>query len=298
MPLAPSAAALLDVLPSRLAEACTPPFAILEIEDLPPVRIDRVTGRLVCGAHEATIRAKADWRAAARPIVRLADAAACDLNLERVAARHLESVMLPPDPAVAVGALGGARAARAGAIEVMPTWAWKIDGSVLQALQDLGMRPPEILACASTPGATINFPAGQGTPGLTANATVEAIGRFPLIEVSIELRPGLLIQAKAKTVLKVDRKFPHTISSALAGRKLVAVAEVGIVSIERMLIGTASHVGGGTTWRLESALTRLAPVPTSVLADLPPHMRQWFSPPRWGRAPALLADALGLLAAR
>lgn len=298
MPLAPSVAALLDVLPSHLAEACTPPVAMLEIEDLPPARIDRFTGRLVCGAHVATIATAIDWRAAARPIVRLADAAACDLNLERVAERHLESVILPPGSAVAVGASNAAPAASAGAIEVMPTWAWKIDGSVLQALQDLGVQASEILACAATPGATITFPAGQGTPGLTANATVEAIGRFPLIEVSIELRPGLLIQAKAKTVLKVDRKFPHTITSALAGSKLTAVVEVGVEGIDRMLIGTASHADGGTTWRLESALTPLAPVPTSIIAGLPPHMREWFSPPRWGRAPALLADALGLLAVR
>jgi hypothetical protein len=298
MPLAPSVAALLDVLPSRLAEACTPPFAILEIEDLPPARIDRFSGRLVCGAHGATIANARDWRAAARPIVRLADAAACDLNLERVAERHLESVMLPPGSAVAVGASGAAPAANTGAIEVMPTWAWKIDASLLQALQDLGMQASEILACAATPGATITFPAGQGTPGLTANATVEAVGRFPLIEVSIELRPGLLMQAKAKTVLKVDRKFPHTISSALAGSELTAVVEVGVEAVDRMLIGTASHAGGGTTWRLGSALAPLAPVPTSVIAGLPPHMREWFYSPRWGRAPALLADALGLLAAR
>jgi len=298
MPLEPSVTALLDILPSRLAEACTPPFAVLKMEGLPPARFDGSTGRLLCGTHRAAIPAAADWRAVARRIVRLADAAACDLNRERVAARHLESVTLPVGPTVAVRARDGSLTRSAEAVEVMPPWAWKIDASVLHALRDLGMEPSGILACAATPGATITFAVEEGTQGLSGNVLANAVGRFPLIEVTVEFRPGLSILAKTRTVLRADEQFPHTVSSALSGKELTAVVEVGIDAIDRMLIGTATHPIGGTTWRLKSALTPLAPVPPVVLAGLPPHMREWFSAPRWGRAPALLAEALRLLAAR
>lgn len=299
MPLEPSVAALLDVLPSRLAEACTPPFAVLEIEGLPPARFDRSTGQLVCGAHRVSAAtAASDWRAAARRIVRLADAAACDLNLERVAGRHLESVTLPTDPIVAVRAMDGSLTRRAEAVEVMPAWSWKIDESLLQALRDLGMEPSGILACAATPGATITFPVGQGMPGRFGIALANAVGRFPVIEVTVEFRPGLSIKAKAQTVLKVDEQFPHTVCSALAGDRLSALVEVGIEAIDTMPIGLTSHPGRGTTVRLDTKLTQLAPVPAIVIAGLPSHMREWFSAPRWGRAPAVLAEALRLLGAR
>lgn len=299
MPLEPSVAALLDVLPSRLAEACTPPFAVLEIEGLPPSRFDRTTGQLVCGAHRVSAATAAnDWRAAARRIVRLADAAARDLNLERIAARHLESVTLPAGPIVAVRAMDGSLTRRAEAVEVMPAWAWKIDASLLHALRDLGMEPCGILACAANPGATITFPVGQGIPGLSGKASANAVGRFPIIEVTVEFRPGLSIQARGQTILKADEQFPHTVCSALAGKRLSKLVEVGIEAIDTMPIGSTSHPGRGTTVRLNTKLTQLAPVPAIVIDSLPPHMREWFSAPRWGRAPALLADALSLLAAR
>lgn len=285
MPLETSAALMLDLLPPKLAEACTPPFFELQIEGLPKAEISQ-NGLLTCGSRRMDVPVSSQgWRAAARRIVRLADAAACDFSLWQNARRHMEVVQLP-----------NGNDAKTSDVVTMPPWAWKIDRFLLKALQDLGVEQAEIFAGANSSIITIRH--GSGTPGLLKDVTAKLVGYFPIITVDIELKTGLRIKSKTSTHLICNQRFPLTVSGSWRGEPLGVIVKIGNDAIESIPIMKVSQFSEHARVKLQSDWVQLAPVPDEIILSLPSDMQTWFYPPRWGRNPALLDNALRLLTGR
>lgn len=272
---------LIEILPPRIGEASTPPLAELQITRLPTPTYNWNTGELRLGERTTVVRhGSNDLRRDARKVTRLADAAACDAALLHAAAPSIRDID--------VAAPGGLLQFRA----PMPAWSWTIDAAVRDVLAACGLSAVEVLEIAARrDGGRVTIetgdPAGPRTMILT--------GVFPLITATLPIGQGLVIRVAQRSELITSEVFPASICSACVGRLLSAVVETKLPQFDRLTITASRNSASGTRFVLASRLIQLAQTPAEVLDTLPEDARDHFGPPRWGRDPALLQRALGLL---